>query len=87
MKNKKLYLVLALFLLFSGIFYFISQNAKQEPSYQQLANQFTKVLHQKEKKLNELMEKVITDLKSNKSDSLIHNSKYFEDNPFIKIYP
>ena len=79
MKNKKLYLVLALFLLFSGIFYFISQNAKQEPSYQQLANQFTKVLHQKEKKLNELMEKVITDLKSNKSDSLIHNSKYFED--------
>jgi len=79
LKNKKIYLFLTLFLVFAGLFYFLSQNAKQEPAYQQLVNHFTNVLHKKEKLLNQLMEKVISDLKSNNSDSLIHNSTYFED--------
>ena len=66
-------------MLFASAAYFISLKNSKEPNYQSKVNKFSKTLHEKEALLNTILEKAISDLKTNNPKSLNLDSKYFEE--------
>jgi two-component system nitrogen regulation sensor histidine kinase NtrY len=77
--NRNIFLCLILFLVFTGVILFINYNSHKETNYDNETKQFTGTLHEKEKILNSLLDKIITDLKTPKEiEPIVSNSNYYQ---------
>ena len=65
--KRNIFLCFVLLLLFTGITFYLNFRSKREPNYANATKQFCLTLHEKEKQLNSLLDKVIVNLKNTRT--------------------